>query len=93
MRYSASDPQFPVNDQSVFTGKSHAIGGASRPNEPACGAWGKAGSFERKSLRAGCAKTGYGGTPDLVAETGIEGADTELQSVVEGTVQHVDHGV
>jgi hypothetical protein len=27
-RYSANDPQFPVNDRSLFTGKSHAIGGA-----------------------------------------------------------------
>ena len=27
-RYSANDPQFPVNDWSLFTGKSHAIGGA-----------------------------------------------------------------
>jgi hypothetical protein len=31
-RYSANDPQFSVNDRSLFTGKSHAIGGASRPN-------------------------------------------------------------
>jgi hypothetical protein len=41
-RYSANDLQFPVNDRSLFTGvpatgtpaagKSHAIGGASRPN-------------------------------------------------------------
>jgi hypothetical protein len=31
-RYSANDPQFPVNGRSLFTGKSHAIGGASRPN-------------------------------------------------------------
>jgi len=36
-RYSANDPQFPVNDWSLFTGKSHAIGGASRPNGPADG--------------------------------------------------------
>jgi hypothetical protein len=28
-RYSANDPQFPVNDGSLFTGKSHAIGGTS----------------------------------------------------------------
>src|SRR5258707_704571 len=27
-RYSANDPQFPVNDRSLFTGKSHAIGRA-----------------------------------------------------------------
>jgi len=27
-RYSANDLQFPVNDRSPFTGKSHAIGGA-----------------------------------------------------------------
>jgi hypothetical protein len=26
--YSANDPQFPVNDRSLFTGKAHAIGGA-----------------------------------------------------------------
>jgi hypothetical protein len=25
-RYSANDPQIPVNDWSLFTGKSHAIG-------------------------------------------------------------------
>jgi hypothetical protein len=25
-RYSANDPQFPVNDWSLFTGKSHEIG-------------------------------------------------------------------
>jgi len=31
-RYSANDPQFPVNDWTLFTGNSHAIGGASRPN-------------------------------------------------------------
>jgi hypothetical protein len=41
-RYSANDPQFPVNDQSLFTGvpatgKSHAIGGAARANGPADG--------------------------------------------------------
>jgi hypothetical protein len=29
-RYSANDPQFPVNDRSPFTGKSHVVGGASR---------------------------------------------------------------
>jgi hypothetical protein len=34
-RYSANDPQFPVNDWSLFTGKSHATSGASRPNGPA----------------------------------------------------------
>jgi hypothetical protein len=28
-RYSANDPQFPVNDRPLFTGKSHAIGGRS----------------------------------------------------------------
>jgi hypothetical protein len=27
-RYSANDPQFPVNDWSLFTEKSHAIGRA-----------------------------------------------------------------
>jgi hypothetical protein len=27
-RYSANDPQFPVNDRSLFTGKLHAIGAA-----------------------------------------------------------------
>jgi hypothetical protein len=27
-RYSANDLQFPVNDRSLFTGKSHAIGRA-----------------------------------------------------------------
>jgi hypothetical protein len=36
-RYSANDPQFPVNNWPPFTGvpatgKCHAIGGASRPN-------------------------------------------------------------
>jgi hypothetical protein len=34
-RYSANDPQFPVNDRSLFTGESHVVGGASRPNGPA----------------------------------------------------------
>jgi hypothetical protein len=34
-RYSANDPQFPVNDWSLITGKSHEIGGASRQNGPA----------------------------------------------------------
>jgi hypothetical protein len=29
-RYSANDPHFPVNDRSLFTGKTHVIGGASR---------------------------------------------------------------
>ena len=33
-RYSANNPQFPVNDRSLFTGKFHVIGGASRPNGP-----------------------------------------------------------
>jgi hypothetical protein len=28
-RYSANNPQFPVNDRSLCTGKSHAIGGRS----------------------------------------------------------------
>jgi hypothetical protein len=27
-RYSANNPQFPVNDRSLFTGKSHVVGGA-----------------------------------------------------------------
>jgi hypothetical protein len=36
-RYSANDPQFPVSDGSLFTGKSHLVGGASRPNGPADG--------------------------------------------------------
>jgi hypothetical protein len=36
-RYSANDPQFPVNDWSRLTGKCHQIGGASRPNGPADG--------------------------------------------------------
>jgi hypothetical protein len=36
-RYSANDPQFPVDDRSLFTGKSHVVGGASRPNGPADG--------------------------------------------------------
>jgi hypothetical protein len=41
-RYSANDPQFPVNDWSLFTGvpatgKIHVVGGASQPNEPAEG--------------------------------------------------------
>ena len=27
-RYSAKELRFPVNDGSLFTGKSHAIGGA-----------------------------------------------------------------
>jgi hypothetical protein len=34
-RSSANKPQFPVNDRSLFTGKSRVIGGASRPNGPA----------------------------------------------------------
>jgi hypothetical protein len=33
-RYSANDRQFPANDWSLFTGKSHEIGGASRQNGP-----------------------------------------------------------
>jgi predicted nucleic acid-binding protein len=36
-RYSANNPQFPVNDRSLFTGTSHVVGGASRPNNPADG--------------------------------------------------------
>jgi hypothetical protein len=28
-RYSANDPQLPVNDRSLFTWKSHGIGGRS----------------------------------------------------------------
>jgi len=40
-RYSANDAQFPVNDRSLFNGKSHAIGGVSRPNGPAGYAIGK----------------------------------------------------
>jgi hypothetical protein len=36
-RYSANELQFPVNDWSPFTGKSHAIGETSRPNGPADG--------------------------------------------------------
>jgi hypothetical protein len=36
-RYSANDPPFPVNERSLFTGKFHAIGGASRPNGSADG--------------------------------------------------------
>jgi hypothetical protein len=31
-RYSANDPQFPVNDRSLFTGKTYVVGGAARPN-------------------------------------------------------------
>jgi len=31
-RYSANDPQFPVNDRSLFTGKTLVGGGASQPN-------------------------------------------------------------
>jgi hypothetical protein len=27
-RYSANNPQFPVNDRSLFTGMSHTIGSA-----------------------------------------------------------------
>ncbi len=39
-RYSANDPQLPVNDRSLFTevpvtGKSDVVGAASRPNGPA----------------------------------------------------------
>ena len=38
-RYSANNPQFPVNDRSLFTGvpatgKSQVIGGPPRPNGP-----------------------------------------------------------
>src|ERR1700735_2311623 len=29
-RYSANDPQFPVNDRSLFTGKTYVVGGAER---------------------------------------------------------------
>jgi hypothetical protein len=29
-RYSANNPQFPVNDRALFTGKSHVVGGALR---------------------------------------------------------------
>jgi hypothetical protein len=36
-RYSANDRQFPMNDRSPFTEKSHAIGEASRPNGTADG--------------------------------------------------------
>ena len=36
-RYSANDPQFPVNDRSLFTEKAHVVGAASRPNGPADG--------------------------------------------------------
>ena len=60
-RYSANDLQFPVNDRSLFTGS------LMPPNGPAM-ELGEAPFFERMSLRAGWAKTGYGGTPDLVAE-------------------------
>ena len=38
-RYSANDPQFPVNDRPLFTGKTHVVGAASRPNRPAAPAW------------------------------------------------------
>jgi DNA gyrase inhibitor GyrI len=33
-RYSANNPQFPVNDRLLFTGKSHVVG-ASWPERPA----------------------------------------------------------
>jgi hypothetical protein len=36
-RYSANDPQFPVNGWSLFTGKCHAMHGALRPKSPTDG--------------------------------------------------------
>jgi hypothetical protein len=52
-RYSANDPQFPVNDWSLFTGKSHAIGGASHPNGPADGEGTPRGRCAGRLLGAG----------------------------------------